>query len=99
MLRRRSSTPAASDGSDAKSVSLDVERELFVARPPSGSFGRIGDPGRRAHQHERGHELGPVQRELQTEASAHRVAHVGRPATFLTKCVRRRDEVEVVGEG
>ena len=68
--------PALEERVDA--IAFDRLRECLVGVSARRPLGRIGDARRRAHQHEPPHHLGPVERELQAQPPAHRVAHVRR---------------------
>ena len=106
VLRRRSSSPAASRGSVAKSgsasqrsrnptdpVALDRRGKLLVGLSPGRPLGVVVDPRRRADEHKAANELGLVDGELEAEATAHRVADVRRRPTYGTEQRRGRRDI------
>ena len=63
-----------------KSVEPDldeVDREPLVGQPSGRSLERVVDAGRRTDQQQPANQLGMVERELQTDATTHRIAEVG----------------------
>ena len=112
LSRRRSARPGASAGTIANSgcASQRVEervdavafddrgaRRSSARRRVPRALGVVGDAGRRAHEHERRHEVGAVEREPQAQPAAHRVADVDGAAAGVADRARGRGEVRGLG--
>lgn len=70
--------------------------ESLIGSRPGGTLGRIGDSRCRTDEHQSFDQIGPIDRESQSQATAHGVADVHRTTTRGTEAGRGVDETEAV---
>ena len=109
---RRSSIPARARGERREqrlrqpafeerihTVTLDLSRQRLVTLASSGALGVVGDSRRRADRARgRSTQVGPIERELEAQAPAHRVSDVGR-ATRRRRPTRARSTTKSRSSG